>query len=500
MTSTALTVPPTGLHRLSTETRVIATPWSRMVRGIGLGQHPVAYDPEAAGRIRHVFALLAAKGVEENAYARFSRLAAEFVLDTADPAGGPHRPGLARDLGPVLDAVRAETNPYFRVMAGCILMDAFAKLGLGTALLVNAGTDLPAEILAAVDTIEPDRIKDENAGRHGHYEKLSAYSAVFLALGQLGLADRLVTGPRNRVREALGLLESIPAPFFRGRGGSMLLSVTALTGHGRYIAGDGRDHIREVLDHLDRADGTDSPPAFPQPMSEAFTKVYPLLTMLNAIAMSDRPGAYLTYRRDRLAEAAELMRRITPVEGTHMGLYHLMALHNLGRLDGRAPAVDALVEDVVGRWRDIDPGENYFLHGISYAYILQTAMLAGRTDLIDPAALDRFVDGFPDLDRSDDDRVNRPYPFAYALNVLAEIGSAHLLFEPRDAYGGAAPVDWVVGRLSEGGREEPRLYMLHHALVSWALRQRGPARRDTPLFAGFGFPREFPPQFPRQRG
>jgi hypothetical protein len=471
-----------GLHHLSNETRMIATPWSRMVRGIGLGQYPVAHDPEAAARIRHAFALLEAKGVD-NAYTRFSRLLAHFILDVADPERDLRRPGLR----PILDAVRAEENPYFRVMAGCILMDAFAKLRLDRALLVNAETDFPAEILAVADTIEPDQIKDENAGRHGHYEKLSAYSAVFLAIGQLGLKDRLVVGRRNYVREALGLLDRIPAPFFRGRGGSMLLSVISLLGYERFIFEDGRDFIKEVLSHLDRADELNLPPAFPQPMSESFTRIYPLLTMLNAIALSGRAEEYLAHGRDRLAEAKELMSRITPVERTHMGLYYIIALHNLGRLQEQVPDLDSFTEDIVGQWVHIDPGANYFLNGIAYAYIVQTAMLTGRMDLIGGKTLERLVDGFPDLDRTDDDRVNRPYPFAYTLNVLGEVGATHLLFEPRDAYAGATPIAWVVDRLSEGGRAEHRLYMLNHALVSYALRLRGPERGETPLFKDAAF-------------
>ena len=482
MTTATFQVPVDGLHQLSNETRMIATPWSRMVRGIGLGQHPVDYSPQAAAWIRHTFDLLTAKGVERSAYTRFSRLLAELVLTVADPARRWYRSDVERALGPILDAVRAEENPYFRLMAGCILMDAFAKLGLDVDLLVNAGTDFPAEMLAVVDAIEPDRIKDENAGRHGHYEKLSSYSAVFLAIGQLGLKERLVDGHRNHVREALGLLESIPAPFFRGRGGAMLLSVVSLLGYQRFISGEGRDHIKEVLTYLDRADELDNPPAFPQPMSEAFVRIYPLLTMLNAIAMSGRPEEYLSHGRDRLAQAEELMGRITPIERTHMGLYYLVALHNLGRLDDRIPDLDAFVEDVVGQWEHIDPGANYFLNGISYAYVLQTAMLTGRMDLVGDRTLDRLVDSFPDLDRSPDDRVNRPYPFAYTLNVLGETGSAHLLFEPRDAYGGSTPIAWVIDRLSEGGEEEHRLYMLNHALVSYALRMRGPERGETPLF------------------
>ncbi|WP_042432095.1 hypothetical protein [Streptacidiphilus anmyonensis] len=486
MTTAPFRVPVRGLHELATETRVIATPWSRMVRGIGLGQHPVAYDPEAAARIRHTFRLLDAHGAGSSPYIRFSSLLADFVLATVHPSRGPHRRAAPEELAPVLAALRAEENPYFRLMAGCVLMDAVAKLGLPRSLLVDDGTDLPGEMLDVLDRIEPDRARDENAGRHGHYERLSASTAVFLATGQLGLQDRLVSGPRNRVREALDLLEQVPAPFFRGRGGSMLLSVVSLIGHGRFLADDGgRDRVREVLSHLDRGEAAGLRPAFPQPMSDAFVRVYPLLTMLNAVAMTDRPERYLVHGRDRLAEAGELMAALTPVERTHMGLYYLIALHNLGRLRDQVPDLDAFVEDVVGQWEHIDPGADYFLRGISYAYLVQTAMVTGRMDLIGEPLLNRWVDGFPAMDRTDDDRINRPYPFAYALNVLAEIGRSDLLFRPRDGYGGATPVEWVVGRLSPGGREEHRLYMLSHALVGWALRLRGSQRRETPLYRGF---------------
>lgn len=482
--SRSLSVPVHGLAELTTETRVIATPWSRMVRGIGLGQHPIGYDPEAAARIRHAFALLEAKGVEANPYSRFARLLAEFVLEVVDPDQDPERPETARLLATVTAAARAVPNPYFRVMAGCITMDACAKLGLDPALLTDGAADFAAEVLSDVDTIEADRIEDENAGRHGHYEKLSAYSAVFLALGQLGLRDRLVSGPRDHVGAALGLLEKIPAPFFRGRGGSMLLSTVSLLGYD--AAEPGRDHREEVLDYLDRADEIGNPPAFPQPMSEAFVKIYPLLTMLNATAMSANPDAYLDHGRDRLAQAKELFAGLTPVESTHMGLYYIIALHNLGKREEQLPDLGGFVETIVGHADRIDPGSDYFRNGIAYSYIIQTAMLTGRMDLIDDDLLRRFVAGFPDLDRTDDDRVNRPYPFAYALNVLAEIGADRLLFEPNDAYAGATPLAWVIDRLSPAARAEPRLYMLHHALISYSLRLRDPRRGETALFRKFG--------------
>ncbi|MTD52801.1 hypothetical protein [Amycolatopsis pithecellobii] len=473
--------PVTGLADLRTESRIIATPWSRMVRGIGLGQHPVGYDAAAADRIRHTFAALSARGVEQNAYARFARLLAEFALEHAvSGAADPAR------MQEIVAQAQAHPNPYFRVMAWCIAMDAFGKLGLGDELISLPGTDIAGELPAAVDAIEPDRIRDENSGRHGHYERLSASSAMFLAMAQLGLGHRLTSGRRNYLLDALDLLDSVPSPFFRGRGGSVLMSAVALLGHEDLWRAGGRDRIAETLNYLDRSGPGVTVPVFPQPMSRAFVEIYPLLTMLNTIAMSGRATEYLHHGRDRLAQADELLRALRPVERTHMGLYYIMALHNLGRLEDQLPAYDDFVEELVGEWRNIDPGRNYFLNGISYAYLIQAAVFTGRSDLVTDDFLNRLVDCFPDLDRTDDDRVNRPYPFAYALNVLAEVGRDHLLFEPRPAYGGACAIDWVISRLSPGAHREPRLYMLHHALIGYALRLRSPAP-EAPVFRNFRF-------------
>lgn len=485
MNSFQTATPAARLADLPTESRVIATPWSRMVRGLGLGQHPVDFNPLVASRIRATIQHLAETVGGGDAYTRFARHLTELILDVTGPT--PGAPGPEQAIGPVVEALRSERNAYFRVVAGCILIDTVAKLGLDRTLLVNAHLDLPAEVLAGVDEIAPDRIPDDNSGRHGDYEKVSAYTAVFLAFGQIGLQERLISGGRNHVQESLDLLERIPAPFFRGRGASMLLSVLALLGHHALVFDGERDYLKEVLDHLDRADEVDLPPSFPSPMTPQFAKVYPLLTMLNAIAVSGRVE-HLHHGRDRLAEAKELMAGISPEERTHMGLYYLVALHNLGRLQEQVPDLDAFVEDVVGRWEEIDPGADFFLRGIAYPYLVQTARFTERGDLLPDLALQRLVDSFPDLDRSAAGRANRPYPVSYVLNALGEIGAADLLFEPRARYGGRSPLSWVIDNLSDGAREERgRLYMLDHALISYALRMRGSGRTETPLFAGFRF-------------
>lgn len=403
-----------------------------------------------------------------------------------DPADNFSRVEVEEHLRPILQALRSETNPYYRVMAGCILMDAFAKLGLDRNILVNEELDFAEEILAMVDQIQPDQIKDENSGRHGDYEKLSGYSAVFLSIGQLGLKDRLVY-PRNYIQESLSLLEKIPAPFFRGRGGSMLFSVITLLGYDSFIFDDSRNYMKEVLNHMDRADELNMPPGFPSRMTSDFPKIYPLVTIMNAVAMSGR-AEYLTYGRDRLVEMEKFMAAISPVERTHMGLYYIVALHNLGRLQDQIPDLDDFVEHIVKQWEYVDPGADFFLSGISYSYIIATAMISGRMDLITNEILDRLVDSFPDLDRTDQDRINRPYPFSYALNMLGEIGASNLLFTPRARYGGHSPIAWVIDRLSKNGHEEgTRLYMLSNALISYALRLRGPCRGGSQLFKSFHF-------------
>jgi hypothetical protein len=47
---------------------------------------------------------------------------------------------------------------------------------------------------------------------------------------------------------------------------------------------------------------------------------------------------------------------------------------------------------------------------------------------------------------------------------------------------------WVIDRMSDGAEKEGlRLYMIHHALVSYALRMRGADTKETQLFGNFRF-------------
>ncbi|WP_030437499.1 hypothetical protein [Actinoplanes subtropicus] len=476
-----------GLNELSTESRIISTPWSRMVRGIGLGQYPIDYDPAIAGHLRDTFDQLIGKVPPSDFYTLFCRALTDFVLRVTDPAMvfGPAQ--IEQAVGPLVEAARAEKNPYYRLLAGCLVIDAWAKLDLDASLLVNAELDFPAEILDLAAGIAPDQINDDNRGRHGDYERISAYTAVFLALGQIGLKDRLVTDERNYIVEALDLLQNVPAPFYRGRGGSMLLSVVALLGYDKYIFDGDRDYMKETLDYLARADELQIFPSLPQEIAVAWAKVYPLLTMLNAIATGGR-AEYLHDPIDWLAEAKSLLADIPSAERSHMSQYYIVALHNLGRLRDELPDLDAYVAEVVAELDVVDPGADFFTSGIAYPYIIEAAMLAGRLDLIPQEALDRMVDSFADLERTAVDRANRAFPVSYALNILGEIGAADMVFTPRSRYGGISAMNWVIDRISDGAQEEgTKLYLLNHALVSYALRLRGTGARETELFRDFDF-------------
>lgn len=480
-----MTPPTASLRRvadLPPETRLIATPWSRMVRGIGLGQYPVAFDPAVAGRIRRTTRLLrAAVPDDRHIYTKVACALSEAVLRAVDPADLVSEAHTGRTLRTLVDIARAEPNAYYRLMAMCLVLTAAAKLQIPLAMLGSDGRELPEEVLGLVAAIAPDRIRDENQGKHGDYERVSAYTSAFLALGQLGWPV-----PLSVVRHALSLLDRIPSLFFRGRGGSMLVTAITLLGHDVATIEPGSNPIQDFFDQLDRPDIGDTV-AFPSPMSPAFPRIYPLLTMLNAVAVTGRSD-FLHGGRDRLAQARKLLAEISPAERTHMSLYYLMALANLGRLEEQVPDLDAFVDNLFDYGRTIDPGTDYFLYGISYPYLIQTALLCGRRDLVTDTLLNRMVDAFADLERDPAGRDNRPYPFSYAVNILAELGQEHRLFESRDRYGGTSAMAWVLSHLSpESVSENNRLTMLDHAIVSWALRLRGP-RTEPALFRDFRFP------------
>ena len=464
--------PVSGLDALSEESRIIATPWSRIVRGIGLGQHPTGYDSDTAQLIKYSATMLSDKLNGAVPYTNFSTALINLILATVSPDNDNDNDNdnIRYYVAKTTTSLRSVTNPYSRAIAGTILLDTITKLHLD---LSEKAVDIGHIVLDAVDQIQPDAIQDENQGRHGDYERVSALTATFFAFNRAGLISLLREQTRNYVSEALASLENVPTPFFRGRGGAMLISSVALMGCDDTFAT--RRAIESIFLWLDRVDEIQLYPAFPGPMSPAFVKAYPLLTMLNALSTLDDSDRYLNFGHNRLQEASSLMTELEPIERTHMALYYVIALKNLGKLDAYLPDLDSFVEQVVGQWSEIDPGRDYFLYGISYAYLMQLAYFAGRADLITDPMIDRMLGAFRTFESRPEDRANRPYPFSYALNVLTELGLGKLLHSSRPEYDGQSPYRWVISHLSDGGHKEVgRLYMLNHALINWALRLRVP--------------------------
>lgn len=473
-----------GLSELSVESRVFPTPWIRMLRGIGLGQYPVDYDLEVADSVTSAFELLVDVVSVSDGYTRFCQKIAAFVLQAGRPGDG-----FVADRNRVfelVDSMREIVNPYYKAMAGSILIDAFVKLDLEVDLLVGDGIDIVAELLDVLEDIGADQIADENQGRHGGYEKIFASSAVFLAIGNLGFRERLVTPRRDYIVESLDLLDSVPIPYFRGRVAGALMSTIAVLGYSDRVFDHGTDYMHDVLNFLREADAVGNWPEFHNPITTEWKKVYPLLTMLNAVALCGRPE-YLREPFDLLADARNLLGTIPWEIRVHMLQYYVVALHNLGILESEIPDLHQCVGEAIAVAASIDPGENYSPRGNAYPYILELAMMTGSLDLVPEGTVERMVDSFPDL-TSSVDRQNRPFPVSYVLNIVAELGRVDLMFGARDRYHGKSPMHWVIANLSEGAEHEgDRVSMIDNALVGLALRMRGAGATEKGLFRSFVF-------------
>ncbi len=476
-----------ALSYLDNESRLITTPWSRIVRGLGLGQYPMKYSEAISQWIQNTFDELKNKTDAANNYVTFSSLLCDFICLLIKPNQKISEKDKLSYISNILYLISNEIDPYRRIMQYSITIDALAKLNINLFTLLQNSIDLPNLLFNTVNQIKSNRIKDENSGKHGDYEKLSAYTSVFFALAVCDKADSAITVIQNHILDALKTLENIPSPFFRGRGGSMLFSAISLLGYSKVLYTHGRDYIAETLDYLDNADTIGINPSFPQSMSPAFVNVYPLLTMLNAIASTGHTEL-LNYRQDRIRQANTLMDALTPVERTHMGLYYIIAIYNLGRLDQEKKRVDALVEDLLNTANHIDPSENYFLHGIAYSYIFETLTILGKQSRIPDQIIQALADSFSRMDKSLEDEINRPYPFAYALTMLSEVGHADKLFTPSECYGYQSATRWVIDHLTlvEDGADG-RLYMLNHALINLMLRMRGNNFPAPRVYRDFSF-------------
>ena len=57
-----------ALDQLDNENRIITTPWSRIVRGLGLGQYPINYNETISSWIQDAFDMLKIKSRYQNNY------------------------------------------------------------------------------------------------------------------------------------------------------------------------------------------------------------------------------------------------------------------------------------------------------------------------------------------------------------------------------------------------------------------------------------------------
>ncbi len=476
-----------ALEQLDNENRIITTPWSRIVRGLGLGQYPINYNETISSWVQDAFDMLKTKSKYQNNYIRFSSLLCDFICLQVSPCEKLNEKDKFYCICNILSLINNEADPYRRVMQYSIAIDALAKLDINLFDIMEERINLAEEIFNTIEKIEANAIKDENNGKHGDYEKLSAYTSIFFSLASCGKRQFAITREQNHISNALKTLYSIPSPFFRGRGGSMLFNAISVLGYSNMLYGNGHDYITELLGYLDKAYEINIYPSFPQPMTPEFVKIYPLLTLLNAIAVTRHKQA-LYYQRDRIAQASELLEALTPVEQTHMGLYYIMALYNLGLIGGGKYCVNSLVDKLAQTANKIDPSENYFLHGISCSYVIETAIITGKKDIITDSLITTLANSFSTMDKTPEDEINRPYPFAYALTMLGEIEHVDKLFEPSMHYGGQSATHWIINNLSHiSDDNDCRLYMFNHALINLMLRMRGNKSSTLKAYSDFTF-------------
>jgi hypothetical protein len=463
-----------GLNTLSQETLAVPTPWNRIVRGLSFGQYSIHADSIQRQNILTATQAISQKA-STNSYHAFSAALIRIIneIEVGRIEGHSDSPEQRREeLSNLLSLRESISSPYLRVVAGAITLNAWAKLGLDIQELESAGTDPFTNVLIdETYSIAPEQINDENKGEHGEYEQLFAWTSLIFAFAAAGKQRKLVQ-PHDHISHALSLIETIPGPFFRGRGGSMLITAIQKAGFSSSLVVGSRDYVAEILDYIDDYERINIPPAFPSPVSAAFGKAYPTYTMLNALALTNRRDL-LTYRKDRLNDAKELYTNLEFPEQTHMGLYYLVALHNFNLLDSQVPDLRQFTDTLISSWQQIDPAKDYFLYGISYQYLLQTAMFFGRFDLLTDRFITNLIDAYPRMERSPEAKNNVPYPFAYTVNIMQDLGISNLLFTQRDAYGQQRPFEWTVTQMSPNAElENQRLYMLDHALINWILRLR----------------------------
>ncbi len=471
--------PAVRFPHLTNETRAFPSPWVRVMRGAAAGQYPVAFDPTVAGYIRKAFKETTEKAGPSNQYNNFSNALSEFILDMNDPQKTVTAQEAQQKAQGLLDALYKIDNAHKFVSAGALMIDSFAKLGVDLSVLNAQGRDVVRDLL--------EKVRESNQGERGAYEMITAYASLFMALGQAGLQSRIVGGERNYAQMALDSLALIPDGYGRGRGAGSLLSALAILGFKDMVIGGKIDYVKQTLDHLDET--LDHPPSIEAMKKRNSYTVYPIDTMLNAIALLGEPS-YVTYKRDWIKDLMFYLDKLDPPqEVSHRGMYFLVALYNLRVLDQYVPDLKGYLTDMANRWdkwADATDGKvdvvTMMMHD---GYLLEIANFFNMRDIIPAGTWRRLERGFKDYPTKDPvDVWNLGNAISYPILTLFEMGRSDLMFEPSAYYDGEAPFSWAVRNFSDGAKDEAPLTLsyVNNSLVNMALSMRGTKRVQTDIF------------------
>ncbi|HEY1305919.1 MAG TPA: hypothetical protein VGF24_20330 [Vicinamibacterales bacterium] len=461
-----------GIENLTRETRVLFSPWSRYVRGVGLGQHPMNFDPRLASGIEEIVAILE-KRAPSNPFSAFAGKLTSLILATNtyyDPLPADRA---TMTLVEIVEGLSAIEDRFLHATACTILVEACVAQGWDVGVLTRPRFDVVRILLDEIRQIRFHEVTDTH-GEKGPYERLQMYVNLFVALGKLGRVDALTQAGSHHVREALDLMSEVPSHYYRGRGGAMVIAMASVLGFDDVVCSDRRDYLKELLAYYDEKFGVAIP----------WDDTYPLMITLNTIAILRKPE-YLTYRRDWLAEAARLFRSLPAKQLFPMGQYYFVALHNLGLLSDVFPDLEGAIRELAMQYAGYTKADplDYSMYD---SYTIETAWLFADLSVIPALIMRRAASIFKTFDSEEPYR-NAAYGGSYVLSACAETGLAGRLFEPSDDYDGEAPFLWTVRRFGRPVLDGRSLPYLNHALINLALRMRGEPERDGPLFRSVRF-------------
>ncbi|MDD5438904.1 MAG: hypothetical protein PHS37_01805, partial [Candidatus Omnitrophica bacterium] len=478
--------PQMRLDVLTKETRTFVSPWTRIVRGIALGQHPIDYDKNTADHIRTTLRELDNVVQPFGTHGQFNRFAqflTPFILDMNNPAIRFSQVAMEARIDLLINELEKIQDPYLFVDAASMLFTACAKLKIDTTAIKERGL-----VKQSLDKLQ--HIKFEEEKDKGVYERLIVSAGLFLSIGQLGWQDELVK-EKDHVHESLELLSRIPSAFYRGRAASTLFSVLGVLGYRDRVLGYyGKDYMKEILDYLDER--LDKAPEIARGAEKIFDNTYPVYTMLNAIAVLNTPQ-YLTYRRDWLDEAMVFFEKISPDDAMNQFQYLMIALYNLGKLDEYIPDLRSFMNNIVANYRRYqlsNPAktkQDILWATMDESYAIETAWLSGLGNASTEASVQLIIQNLRNFSFNEP-YFNAAYGLSYTLNPLLEIGRADLLFTPNWQFEGQSPVAWTIRQFAgKAEADSVTLPYIYHVVIDNALRMRRAGAEETPIFKNLTF-------------